>query len=168
MSDHELRHVLDRKHIKASLFGDVLCVELRGHIGARRLHVCMQRLRGATAKSKYGALVVNVIGAHMAITLMELHALWMAHEGSALAMRPIAVVYDAKGPEVGPFLRALARRLAGSQPAAIMGVFAAGPLVDATAWAEARALNLRAELARRETRANSLASSDKPTRKRAT
>jgi hypothetical protein len=167
MTDHNMKWVLALSNIKAALVGDVLCVELRGRFTAPRLSACLYRLRDAVARSDYGALVVNVMGARIQVTARELAGLWHGPEVCPLAARPCAVVFNAEAVHANAVYTALAKRLAGGQPAVIMGAFEGVFLLDATTWADARARTYRAEVARREIRANSPGSSDTPRRKRA-
>lgn len=165
MPNQSPRWVLDVPALRAGLVGDVLCVELRGRFTAPRLHASLRRLRGSMERRDYGALIVNVMRARIHAMPEELAELWREPGNCPLAARPCAVVYDAMQPGATGLYETLGKMLAGAEPAAILGAFDAGLLMDATDWARKRARNYRAEVARRETRASARATSDRASQK---
>jgi hypothetical protein len=159
------RHLLVTPALEAGIVGDVLCVQVTGRFTLPRLRANLERLRKATQRTDYGALVLNAMGARMDVSVAELATIW-GNEGCPLAARPCAVVYDANRPQAREFCEALGMLLASGSPARVLGAFGGSLLADATTWAAERARGYRLEAARRGTRASSRASSDRPARKR--
>jgi hypothetical protein len=165
MNQHNTRSVLDGKVIRAGFRGDVLCVSLTGRFTARRLHAVLQRLRAALGNADYGALLVNAMCAEVEVEAGDLVALWQGPADCPLSARPCVIVHAKGDRELRALFGVLATRLAGGCPAYIIGAFPGDFLLDAADEALVLAAVYREEVVRREMRASSPVTSDKPARR---